>query len=92
MNNPVLHATVYFSGHVQGVGFRYATLQVAKEFEVAGYVKNLDDGRVQLEAEGNPRVVEEFITAVGERMHGYVRKAERVQQTRSPVFQGFAIH
>ena len=64
MNNPVLHATVYFSGHVQGVGFRYATLQVAKEFEVAGYVSNLSDGRVLLEAEGQPGTVDQFVAAV----------------------------
>ena len=44
----VHHESVFFSGHVQGVGFRYAVLQVAKEFEVAGYVRNLADGRVQL--------------------------------------------
>ena len=91
MNDPVLHATVYFSGHVQGVGFRYSTLQVAKEFEVAGYVKNLADGRVLLEVEGAPRVVDDFLNALVERMHGYVRKTERVQQTRPPVFQGFEI-
>lgn len=91
MNNPVLHATVYFSGHVQGVGFRYATLQVAKEFEVAGYVKNLPDGRVLLEAEGQAGTVDRFVAAVAERLHGFVRKAERTQQNRPPVFQGFEI-
>ncbi len=91
MNQPVLHATVHFTGHVQGVGFRYATLQVAKEFEVAGYVKNLPDGRVLLEAEGQAGVVEEFVTAVAERMHGHVRKIERAQQKRAPAFQGFEI-
>ena len=87
----VLHATVYFSGHAQGVGFRYSTLQVAKEFEVAGFVKNLPDGRVLVEIEGRPRVVDAFVAAVEERMHGHVRKTERTQQNRAPVFQGFEI-
>ncbi len=91
MIHPVLHATVYFSGHVQGVGFRYATLQVAKEFEVAGYVRNLADGRVLVEAEGAAGEVDAFIAAIGERMHGHVRKLERAQQNRSPQFQGFVI-
>lgn len=91
MNDTVLHATVYFSGHVQGVGFRYTTLQVAKEFEVAGFVQNLADGRVRLEAEGRARTVDDFVAAVGERMHGHVRKTERVQQTRAPQFKGFEI-
>ncbi|MEY3608887.1 MAG: Acylphosphatase, partial [Verrucomicrobiota bacterium] len=34
----ILHETVHYTGHVQGVGFRHAVLQVAREFEVAGYV------------------------------------------------------
>ncbi len=91
MNDSVTHATVYFTGHVQGVGFRYTTLQVAKEFEVAGFVKNLADGRVLVEAEGRPRTLDAFVAAVEERMHGYVRKTERVQQTRAPLFHGFEI-
>jgi acylphosphatase len=91
MIDSVLHATVHFSGHVQGVGFRYATLQVAKEFDVAGHVANLADGRVRLEVEGSARMVDEFVAAIAERMHGHVRKIERTQQTRPPVFKGFEI-
>ena len=91
MTDVVTHATVFFSGHVQGVGFRYTTLQVAKEFEVAGFVKNELDGRVRLEAEGRARELDAFVAAIEERMHGHVRKTERVQQTRAPQFQGFEI-
>jgi acylphosphatase len=85
------HETVFFSGRVQGVGFRYSTLQVAKEFEVAGFVRNLADGRVQLEVEGRPSDVEAFVTAVQERMHSYVRKTERSADQRPAQFTGFAI-
>ena len=87
----VNHETVYFTGRVQGVGFRYTALQVAKEFEVAGWVKNLTDGRVQLEAEGAPQTVKAFITALEERMHGYIRKTERQSAKREPQFIGFNI-
>ena len=87
----VHHETVFFSGHVQGVGFRYSVLQVAKEFDVTGYVKNLADGRVQLEAEGKPEDVAAFIDAVQEKMHGYVRKLERNSAQRAPQFSGFTI-
>ncbi|MSU48225.1 MAG: acylphosphatase [Opitutus sp.] len=87
----VHHETVYFSGHVQGVGFRYSVLQVAKEFEVAGHVTNLADGRVQLEAEGTPGDVAAFVDAVQEKMHGYVRKLERAGRRRAPQFRGFTI-
>lgn len=87
----VQHETVYYTGHVQGVGFRYMTLQIAKEFEVAGFVRNLPDGRVQLEVEGEASELAAFLAGVDERMHGYVRKSERSTAKRAPVFSGFAI-
>ncbi|MEY4941629.1 MAG: hypothetical protein RIQ93_3364 [Verrucomicrobiota bacterium] len=87
----VHHETVFFSGRVQGVGFRFSVLQVAKEFEVAGFVRNLADGRVQLELEGSLAEVDRMIAAVDETMHGYIRKVERSGATRSPEFAGFSI-
>ncbi|MEJ1974521.1 MAG: acylphosphatase [Lacunisphaera sp.] len=87
----VYHATVFFSGRVQGVGFRYQTFQVAKEFEVSGWVMNLPDGRVQLETEGPASEVKDFIAALHERMEGHIRKAEQSNETRAPQFSGFSI-
>lgn len=87
----VHHETVFFTGRVQGVGFRYTALQVAKEFEVSGFVANLADGRVQLEAEGRGSEVAAFITAVEERMHGYIRKTERAGRVRPAQYQGFSL-
>ncbi len=84
--------TVWFSGHVQGVGFRYATLQVAKEFDVSGTVRNLPDGRVELTLEGTSGEIRAMVAAVEERMHGYIRKVETSPSTQRPaVFQGFVI-
>jgi len=87
----VHHETVFFSGHVQGVGFRYSVLQIAREFDVAGFVTNLTDGRVQLEVEGSERDIATFVDAVQEKMHGYVRKVERNAQRRPARFSGFMI-
>lgn len=87
----VYHETVYFAGRVQGVGFRYTAMQVAKEFEVSGAVQNLPDGRVLLEAEGRKTEVAAFVTALEERMHGYIRKVERSGGSRKGQFTGFAI-
>ncbi len=87
----VQHETVYFTGHVQGVGFRYTTLQVAKEFEVTGFVRNLPDGRVHLEAEGTKVEIEAFLRGLAEAMPGYVRKTERSTERRPPQFSGFII-
>ena len=46
---------------------------------------------VKEEVEGRPRTIDEFIAAIGERMHGHVRKLERTQQNRASRFQGFSI-
>ena len=87
----VHHEIVYYSGRVQGVGFRYTTLQVAKEFDVSGWVQNMPDGRVHLEAEGEPQTVKAFMLALEERLHGYIRKAERQAAKRPSQFAGFTI-
>lgn len=73
------------------MGFRYQALQVAKGFEVSGFVMNLPDGRVQLEAEGAAGEVRDFIIAVRERMEGYIRKVEQTETQRAAQFQGFSI-
>ncbi|MDR1789547.1 MAG: acylphosphatase [Opitutaceae bacterium] len=85
------YENIHFSGRVQGVGFRYATLQAAKEFEVSGVVRNLDDGRVQLEVEGRPGEVEAFVAEIGERLHGHIRSTERRGGVREARFSGFSI-
>ena len=48
------------SGQVQGVGFRYFAQRSSARHQVRGYVKNLDDGRVEVWAEGNPKSVDAF--------------------------------
>ncbi len=48
------------SGEVQGVGFRYFAMRSAARHQVLGYVRNLEDGRVEALAEGPPQAVEEF--------------------------------
>jgi acylphosphatase len=48
------------SGEVQGVGFRFFAQRSAARHQVRGYVRNLEDGRVEAFAEGPPKAVEEF--------------------------------
>jgi len=48
-------------GKVQGVGFRFYTHKKAKELEILGFVKNMPDGSVYIEAEGEHDNLEQFI-------------------------------
>lgn len=48
-------------GRVQKVGFRFSTLQKARKLDITGYVKNLRDGSVEIEAQGEELIIEEFI-------------------------------
>jgi len=52
---------VYFTGRVQGVGFRYTARSLALNYHVSGYVKNLADGRVGLVVRGDNEEIEAFI-------------------------------
>lgn len=57
-------ATVQFSGHVQGVGFRYVCRHLANGFAVTGYVKNLPNGQVELVLEGERPEIEAFLQEI----------------------------
>ncbi len=72
----------WYSGHVQGVGFRQRTRQLAADFAVVGEVRNLSDGRVELTAEGPRSELEGFLRAVDETLGEFIR-GRRVEWTRT---------
>ena len=57
---------VIFEGRVQGVGFRYTVKDLSRGFEVCGWVRNLPDGTVELQAMGESDEVEAFIKEIAE--------------------------
>ncbi len=83
--------TVRFSGHVQGVGFRYTAVSVARGFAVTGYVRNTRDGRVELVAEGEPSEVERFVQAVQDEMGGCVRDRQVITGPAAGEFADFGV-
>ena len=66
---------VYYSGRVQGVGFRYNAQELAEQFDVSGYVRNLASGDVELVAEGAADRVDGFLDAVARRMADHIERA-----------------
>jgi acylphosphatase len=83
--------TVYYSGRVQGVGFRFRVHQIAACFSVTGYVQNLSDGRVLLIAEGIPTELDSFLAQITETMADYIRRAETLVSSASGEFDHFHI-
>ena len=63
---------VYFSGDVQGVGFRYTSYRMARNFDVSGWVRNLPDGRVLVTVEGDATELDRFIESVSQAMGSYI--------------------
>lgn len=86
-----LRKRVIFSGRVQGVGFRYTTLRISKEFDVTGFVRNLTDGRVELIAEGSSSELSGFVDKIKNVMQDYISDVLCDQLSASGEFQGFDI-
>lgn len=83
---------VLYSGHVQGVGFRYTAKTVAAGFEISGTVRNLSDGRVELVAEGTRAELEAFQTAIRDSgLAGFIRDEKAEWSDAQNEFKGFEI-
>ena len=57
---------VFYSGRVQGVGFRWSVKRMAEGYEVVGWVRNLPDGRVELQIDGQDAEVEAFLLEIAQ--------------------------
>ena len=82
---------IYFSGRVQGVGFRYTTLRMASNYDVTGFVKNLPDGRVLLVAEGRRDEVDSFVSSVQREMAENIVSCDSSHSDYLGEFDGFQI-
>jgi acylphosphatase len=76
MSTHVSHREVWYSGHVQGVGFRAQVLGIARGYDITGFVQNLTDGRVYLHAEGTGNEVEAFTEEIVKSLDGHIRNIE----------------
>jgi acylphosphatase len=92
MTNPQTERrTVVYSGRVQGVGFRWTTVQQSRRFAVGGFVRNRDDGSVELVAEGEPGELDRFLAAVAEAMKAHIRETRSSRSPGTGEFGGFTI-
>jgi acylphosphatase len=83
---------VFYEGRVQGVGFRWSVRNVAKGFDVTGWVLNLPDGRVQMQVSGEEEEVRSFLEAINQsELRAHIRKQTESQLNGPVVANGFEI-
>jgi acylphosphatase len=67
---------VYYSGRVQGVGFRFTAEDIARDLGVTGWVKNLRDGRVEVVAEAEEDALKDFLERVSKYFARYIQDVD----------------
>lgn len=91
-NNRMISRRYLVSGRVQGVGFRHFVFRAGSELRLAGWVRNLADGRVEAHAQGALPQVEEFEGRLylGP-PHAEVRRVETIEAGLDDKIDGFHI-
>ncbi len=75
---------VLYDGRVQGVGFRFTAARLAPRFGVSGWVRNLPDGRVELEAQGEPGQVRDLLDAIRGELGSKIHRTSDEATTTDP--------
>ena len=88
----MLSLQVFYEGHVQGVGFRWTVRHIATGFDVTGWIRNLHDGRVELQVGGEDSEVLGFLDAIKKsELASHIRRQEETQLPSRPDARGFEI-
>jgi acylphosphatase len=83
---------VFYEGNVQGVGFRWSVRHTAKGFDVTGSVRNLPDGRVELQVTGNEDEVRAFLDNIAQgELHALIHKQSEHKLEKPVTSRGFEI-
>ena len=88
----MIRRDVIYRGRVQGVGFRWITNQIAKEFDVNGTVENRTDGTVYLVVEGQLEEVDAFMLAIKGRMKNNIKDLSVTDSISSGNFGDFRVN
>ena len=86
-----LKVHVFFSGQVQGVGFRFTTKKIADKLGLTGFVRNLPDGKVEAVCEGKASVLDEFLKEIKNVMSDYLSHSVVVRDAATDGFSLFEI-
>jgi acylphosphatase len=83
--------TCYFSGTVQGVGFRYTAMNIAQGYDVTGFVRNLGDGRVELVIEGSDNDRKGLVQEIHDQMGDYISDVKSTESAATGEFERFTV-
>lgn len=75
----VIRKHVYFYGRVQGVGFRWRAMQTARELQLTGWVRNMYNGNVEMEVQGNSLMIEHLFRVLESDRFIRIEKTEILQ-------------
>ena len=82
---------LYYSGKVQGIGFRYTVQDIASSFKIYGWVKNLNDGRVEVLAEAEEDILNSFLEQANQRFSLYIKEVSAQWLPASGEFRDFRV-
>lgn len=82
---------VFYIGIVQGIGFRYTAQDIASDLGISGWVKNLQDGRVELVAEGEEDILKDLLFKIKENLTGYIKNSKIEYLSPTNEFKEFEI-
>ncbi len=89
---PAFRAHVFYTGHVQGIGFRYTAESIAHRVGLTGWVKNLQDGRVELVCEGAKEKIEALFLEIQESSLGrHIKKTDCRWEQPTNEFEDFRV-
>jgi acylphosphatase len=66
------HVHIFYTGHVQGVGFRYTFHKIASYLGAKGWVKNLPDGRVEARVEAEEIIIQKICDELKDVFQGHI--------------------
>ena len=82
---------IFYSGNVQGVGFRFMAANIARDLSVCGWVKNLNDGRVEITAESEEDTLENFLERINKEFLRYISDTNVSWSSDAGEFKNFGI-
>jgi acylphosphatase len=82
---------IIFTGRVQGVGFRFVAFRAANRCQLTGWVRNCDDGSVEMVAQGRPDGIDNCIRDIKESFAGYIRETKIEEVPPDPKCKDFKI-